>query len=151
MPTAPYPLHPEPITRSWIEQHPLWKIPLGLLTLLFLIASFGAFTIGIISGSFRNSDVYKQAMVQATANSQVRDQMGEPMKAGWFIFGELKIGATTGRANFSIPISGPHGKGRIRVVAHKNGGWRFTCLQVSVQGQTQIIDVLAVQPPARSF
>lgn len=152
MPTAPYPLRPEPMTRSWIERHPLWKIPLGLLTLLFLIASFGAFTIGIISGSFRNSDVYKQAMAQAAANSQVRDQIGEPMKAGWFIFGELKIGTTTGHANFSIPVSGPRGKARIRVVAYKNSAWKFICLQVSVQGQSQIIDLLAVQsPPVRDF
>ena len=152
MPTAPYPLRPEPMTRSWIERHPLWKIPLGFLTLLFLMASFGAFTIGIISGSFRNSDVYKLAMAQAVANSQVRDQIGEPIETGWFIFGELKIGATTGHANFSIPISGPRGKARIRVVAYKNGSWRFNCLQVYVHGQSQTIDLLAIpSPPVRDF
>ena len=152
MPTPPYSLHPEPMTRSWIERHPLWKIPLGLLTLLFLIASFGAFTIGIISGSFRNSDVYKQAMAEAAANWQVRDQIGDPIRAGWFIFGELKLGGSTGRANFSIPISGARGKGRIRVVANKNEVWRLTILQVYVQGRSEAIDLLSIQPPpARDF
>lgn len=115
------------------------------MTLLFLIASFGAFTIGILSGSFRNSEVYKQAMAQASASWQVRDQIGEPIKAVWFIFGELKLGGSTGHANFSIPISGPRGKGRIRVVANKNEVWRFTSLQVYVQGQRQVIDLISMQ------
>lgn len=148
MPAAPYPLHPEPMTRSWIERHPLWKIPLGFLTLLFLMAAFGAVTITIISTSFRGSDVYKQAMAQAAANSQVRDQIGEPIQSGWFIFGELKLGGSTGRANFSIPVSGPRGKGRIQVVALKNGVWEFSCLLVHVEGQPGSIDLLSIQPPA---
>ena len=147
MPTAPYPLHPEPMTASWIERHPLWKIPLGLATLLLLLAVFGAITLSIITASFRGSDVYQQAMEKASANQRVRNQIGEPITAGWFMFGELKVGASTGRANFSIPISGPHGKGRIRVIAYKNSIWRFTCLQVDVVGESQPIDLLAIQPP----
>jgi len=136
------------MTRSWIERHPLWKIPLGCLTLLFLMAAFSAITIGSISITFRSSDVYKQAIARAAANVQVRDQVGDPMKAGWFIFGDLKYNGSSGSANFSIPISGPRGKGRIRVVAYKNQVWRFTYLQVYVLGQSQAIDLLSFQPPA---
>jgi hypothetical protein len=135
------------MTRSWIERHALWKIPLGCLTLLFLIAAFGTITIGIISITFRSSDVYKQAIARAAANLQVRDQVGDPMKAGWFIFGDLKYNGRSGSANFSIPISGPRGKGRIRVVAYKNEVWRFTYLQVYVDGHSQALDLLSIQPP----
>ena len=116
------------------------------------MAAFGAVMIFIISTSFRASDVYKQAMSEATRNSQVRGQIGEPVRAGWFIFGELKYSGAGGYANFAIPISGPRGKGRIRVVAYKNGVWRFTSLQVYVEGQTQPIDVLSIHPaPERDF
>lgn len=146
MPTAPYPLQPEPLTRSWIERHPLWKIPVGCLTLLLLMAVFGAVALIIISGTFRSSDVYKQAVSQATGNVQVREQIGEPIKAGWFIFGELKYAGDSGHANFSIPISGPRARGSIRVIAHKDGVWRFTCLLVVVEGQPQPIDLLSIQP-----
>ena len=149
MPTPPYPLHPEPMRRSWLEHHPGWKIPLGCLTLLFLIAIFGLLTMTIIIASFRSSDVYKQALVKAAESQQVRDLMGEPIRAAWLISGDLHVNGSTGNANLSIPISGPRGKGVIRAVAFKSEGvWRFTYLKVKVEGQDESIDLLSVQPPA---
>lgn len=147
MPTAPYPLRPEPMIRSWIERHPLSKIPFGCLILLLLMAGFGAVTVAIINASLRSSDVFKQSMSQAAANLQVREYLGEPIQAGWFISGQLKVNGSAGRADLAIPISGPRGKGRIRIAAYKNGAWRFTCLQVYVEGQSQAIDLLSIQPP----
>jgi len=147
MGTPPYPLHPEPMRRSWIERNPLWKIPLGCLTLLLLMALFGIGLISFISATFRHSDAFKQAMTRASKNLEVREQMGEPIRAGWIVVGDLKLNGSTGYANFSIPISGPKGKGRIRVIANKNGVWRFSYLQVYIDGQERSIDLLSVQPP----
>ena len=150
MTTPPYPLQPKPMKRSWIERNPLWKIPLGCLTLILLMIVFGGVTIGIVTASFRNSEVYKQAMAQASSHPQVRESIGEPLKAGWFVFGELKVGSGTGSANFSIPVSGPRGHGRIRVIAYRNNDvWRFTLLQVYVQNTSQNIDLLSIQPPPK--
>lgn len=149
MSTPPYPLHPEPMKKSWIEQNPYWKIPLGCLTLVFLLGLFFAIVMTIVTTSFRNSDVYKQALAQAASNSQVRDLIGEPLKPAWLISGQLNVSGSTGNANLLIPISGPRGKGAIRAVANKTGGvWRFTYLQVSVDGQPASIDLLSIQPPA---
>jgi len=148
MPTPPYPLHPEPMKRNWLERRPLWKIPLGCLTLLFLIALFGLIVLTIITASFRSSDVYRRALAQAAESPQVRDLMGEPIRAAWLVSGDLHVSGSTGNANLSIPISGPRGKGVIRAVASKSGGvWRFTYLQVTVEGQSESIDLLSVQPP----
>lgn len=144
----PYALHPESIKKSWIEQHPLWKIPLGLLLLVLLIAIGGTILVSVVLASFRNSDVYKEAMTRASANAQVRERMGEPIQAGWFVSGQLNVSGSTGTANLSIPIAGPRGKGVIRAVASKNGVWRFGCLQVEIRDQPGIIDLLSVQPPA---
>lgn len=146
MPLPPYPLLPRPIERSWIERHPLCKIPLGCLTLVLLMAFFGMGVLLIVTVSFRSSDVYNQAMVKARANAQVRQELGEPIKAGWFIAGQLNVSGSTGNADFSIPIKGPRDRGRIRVVAHKNQVWRFTCLQVYVEGPARWIDLLSVEP-----
>jgi hypothetical protein len=52
--------------------------------------------------------------------------------------------------NFAIPIAGPRGKGRIRVVAYKNEVWRFTLLQVYVEGQLQPIDLLSTPATTRA-
>jgi len=149
MSTPPYPLRPQPMKKSWLEQNPSWKIPLGFLTLIFLIALFFAIVITVVTASFRSSDVCKQALAQATSNSQVRELIGEPLKPARLISGQLNVSGSTGNANLSIPISGPRGKGTIRAVANKTGGiWRFTCLQVSVDGQPTSIDLLSIQPPA---
>jgi hypothetical protein len=136
--------------KSWLEQNARWKIPLGCLTLLFLVGMFVALVMTVITTSFRNSDVYKQAIAQATANPQVRAQIGEPIKADWLISGELKVSNDTGSANLSIPISGSRGRGTIRAVASKSGGvWRFSCLQVLVVGHRSGIDLLPTAPPAQ--
>jgi hypothetical protein len=75
--------------------------------------------------------------------------MGEPIHPGWFISGQLNVSGTTGNADLSIPVSGPRGKGVIRAVAVKiEGVWRFTTLQMNIQGTTASVDLLSVQPPA---
>jgi hypothetical protein len=150
MPTPPYPLHPEPMQKSWLEQHPRWKIPLGCLILIFLIGVFVTVLLTIISTSFHSSDVYKLAMATATEDLQVRQQIGEPVQSAWFITGQLHVNGSSGDADFSIPTSGPRGRGLIRAVAHKRGGvWRFSYLQLRVEGQPGNIDLLSVQPPPK--
>ena len=149
MSKPPYPLVPRPMQKSWLERHPRWKIPLGFLTLILLIAVFGAVVMTVVTTSFRSSDVYKQALAKAGESLQVREQIGEPIQAAWLISGDLHLNGSTGNANLSIPISGPRGRGLIRAVASKSGGvWRFSFLQVSVAGQGVCIDLLSVQPPA---
>jgi hypothetical protein len=148
MTTPPYPLHPEPLTKSWIERRPLWKIPLGCLILFLLIGIFGSIVMTIITTSFHNSDVYKQALAKAVENSQVRGAIGEPIHPGWFVSGQLNVSGGTGSADLLIPISGPRGSGSIRAVATRNRGvWRFTDLQVSIKSHPEAIDLLSVQPP----
>jgi amino acid transporter len=147
MTTPPYPLHPEPIKKSWLERNPLWKIPLGCLTLFVLIAAFGIILMTVITSSFRQSDVYKLAIAQATANPQVREQIAEPIKPDWLISGELNVSGSSGKANLVIPVSGPRGRGSIQAVAQKSGGvWRFTFLQVDVVNQSTGIDLLSAEP-----
>ena len=106
MTTPPYPLQPQPLRRSWIEQHPNWKIPLGCLTLFLLIAVFVLCLMAVITSAFRSSDVYKQAVAKAGENQQVRNLIGEPVKPAWLISGQLNVSGSTGNANLSIPISG---------------------------------------------
>ena len=144
MPTAPYPLQPQPIEKSWIERHPLWKIPLGCLTLFVLMAGFAVLVITIVETSFRHSEVYQRALTMASTNHQVREEIGEPIEAGWFVSGQLNVNGSSGKADLSIPVGGNRGKGRIRAVAYKSGGlWTFTWLQVNVDGYREAIDLLS--------
>jgi hypothetical protein len=133
--------------KSWLDLNVGWKIPLGCLTLLFLVGMFVGLLMMVITTSFRSSDVYKQAVALASANEQVHAQIGDPIKADWLISGELKVSNDSGKANLSIPISGSRGRGTIRAVASKSGGvWRFSCLRVIVGGHRSVIDLLSVTP-----
>ncbi len=145
----PYPLHPQPMQRSWLERDALWKIPLGCLVLLLLAGVFVTVLIAVITASFHNSVAYQQALAKASENQQVRDLIGEPIKAGWFSSGQISVNGGTGKADLSIPISGPRGKGTIRAIARKNGVWNFTWLQVTIEGRSQSINLLPDQssPP----
>jgi len=147
MVTPPYPLRPDPIERSWVERHPLWKIPLGGVVLLLLMAAFGILAITIVTASFRHSEVYQRAVTIASGNSQVRQQIGDPIEAGWFVSGQLNINGSSGKADLAIPIKGSRGKGRIRAVAYRSGGvWTFTWLQVNLEGHGEPIDLLSREP-----
>ena len=136
--------------KSWLDQHPRSKIPLGCLTVLFLIGMFVVLVMTIVTASVHSSDVYKEAMARAAADENVRAQIGNPIKADWLIAGELKVSKHTGSADLSIPISGSRGRGTIRAVASKSGGvWRFSSLQVIVTGHSSTIDLLPGASPAQ--
>jgi len=147
MPNPPYPLNPQPLRKSWIEQHPYAKIALGLLLLFVLMGSFIVILFTIILSSFHGSEVYQQAIARARTDPQVVQELGEPVRPGWLILGELKTSNDTGKADLQIPISGPRGKAQIRAIAEKSEGvWRFSCLQVVVGGKDPI-DLLKSSPP----
>jgi hypothetical protein len=148
MTQPPYPLLPTPLKKGWFERHPRWKIPLGCLTLIVLAGCFAAGVMTLVFTSFHKSDVFQQAMAKAKDNVQVRDAMGEPIRAAWMVMGNLHINGGSGSADMAIPISGPRGKAVIRLVAHKDGGvWKFTFLQVTINGRDGNIDLLSIQPP----
>jgi hypothetical protein len=134
--------------RGWLERNPRWKIPLGGLILFCLLGGFAAITMTGVSASFHSSEVYRQAVARCAADPQASERLGEPIRPGWLVLGELHVNGSEGAADFSIPVSGSRGKGSIHTVAVKSAGvWRFTTLQVNVEGAGAPIDLLSVEPP----
>jgi hypothetical protein len=130
--------------KSWLERRPYWKIPAGFLMLLL----FAAGVLTLVEVAFQHSEVSKQAAARARENPRVSQLLGEPIVVGRIILGNIHIKGSVGHADLAIPISGPNGKGVIRAVANKRAeGWRFTFLQVDVDGQDRPIDLLSAQPP----
>jgi Cytochrome oxidase complex assembly protein 1 len=135
--------------KGWLDQHPRWKIPGGCLILILLIGGFVTVLLTVITTSFHNSDVYKQATSRAIENPQVRAALGEPIQLAWLVSGQLNVNGSTGSANLSIPIYGPRARGTIHAAAYKSGGvWRFSQLDVGIAGKQESIDLLSTQPPS---
>ena len=97
-------------------------------------------------GAMKSTDVYKGAVGFAKADPRVAKALGTPLDDG-LVQGNISTfssssGGDTGRANYTISISGPKGKGEIRAVAKKSGTtWTFSTLVLVVEGTGEKIDL----------
>jgi hypothetical protein len=134
--------------KGWFDRNWKWILPVGCLGFVVLSSAFVGGVFLLVETSFRNSDVCAQALARAQADPQVVAGIGQPLKAGWLITGDINVYGSSGRADVSIPIIGPNGKGKIYAVARKTAGvWEFETLQVEVQGRPERIDLLRIEPP----
>jgi len=146
-PAPPYPLVPGPVKRSWLDRHARWKIPLGCLIAILLLCAFVAIIFTVIEVSFSKSVVYQHALARAGRSPEVVRRIGEPLKPGRVLLGQLNVSGSTGNANMSIPITGPHGKATIILDARKVGGaWVFRTLCVQFDGQSGTVNLLEGAP-----
>ena len=128
---------------TWFARNWKWLLPVGILLSLLLFASFVGGIFLVVESSFQHSDSYVQALARVRADPLVVQKIGQPINAGWLVSGSINVSGNSGDADFSIPITGPKGKGTLYVVAKKTAGsWEFRTLQVEVPGATERIDLL---------
>ena len=146
-PPPPYPLVPGPVTRSWLDRHARWKIPLGCLIVILLFCAFVAVIFTVLDVSFRNSIVYQEALARAGRSPEVASRIGEPLQPGRVLQGQLNVSGSTGSAKMAIPITGPRGKATILLDARKvDGGWVFRTLDVQFEGHLDSVSLLESTP-----
>lgn len=113
---------------------------LGCLGILAVVALCVGGLFFLITGSFRSSDVYQEALTAAQNDPEVQAELGAPIEAGWFVMGSMETAGLSGTADLRIPIHGPDGSGMLFASARReNGVWRFYTLAVQVDGQDSLI------------
>ncbi len=113
---------------------------LGTLGIFVVVIAFIGLIFYLVTGSFRSSPVYLQAMDAAQHDPRVTTALGTPIQSGWIITGEISEQGLAGDANLAIPISGPLKGGTLYAAARKgNGVWQFYTLAVQVDGSSDII------------
>lgn len=128
-------------------------ILLGCGVLIALFIAFIVFVIFVAGAAMRSSDPYKAAMAAAKNDPRVAEALGSPIEPGWFTRGSISTENSAGNADLTIPISGPKGKGSIRVVGTKEGGrWSYSTMTVTPE-KGDAIDLLTEEststaPPA---
>lgn len=128
---------------NWFSRNWKWAVPTGCLTVLVLFAGFAAAIVFFVFGVMKSSDVYAQALERARAAPAVVEALGTPIEEGLFMSGSINVSGPSGHADIAIPLSGPHAKGTLYVVADKSAGeWRFRTLQLAVDGGGKRIDLL---------
>jgi hypothetical protein len=127
---------------SWWNRNWKWFLPVIIVGSIAMFVCFFAMVFTFVTGTMKSSGAYKQAVTTAHADTRVVDALGSPLKQGVFISGNINLNNSSGRANLSIPISGPKGKGTIYVVAIKTAGaWNFSKLLVQIEATSEKIDL----------
>jgi hypothetical protein len=107
------------------------------------MAALVGLVLTIAMGSVKATDAYREAVDRAQSSPQVHAALGEPVKVGWLVSGNVHVSGPSGDADLSIPLSGPLGKGTLYATARKQAGrWRYEVLEVGVEGRKDRIDLI---------
>jgi hypothetical protein len=133
--------------KAWYENPWLWGgcgCCGGCLVLpLLLIALAG----GTAFVAVARTGVLQDAKEIARNHPALQQALGEPVEVGWMMQGNINVSNDRGEADFSLPVSGPHGEGRLYVEAEKvDGEWIFRDLYAVVDGIEEPIDLLGSGP-----
>lgn len=132
-----------PLEPSWFSRNWKWLVPGGCLSALVVFGAFFALVLSIVFGSMKASDPYRLAMDRATVSPAVTQALGTPIKAGFFVSGNISVDGASGSADLEIPLSGPKGKGTVYVEAKKAvGQWTFSRLVFEAVETRQRFDLL---------
>jgi len=138
------PLHAEtPRTATYSSRPWRRKVGLGLQAIL-AIAAFLVVLLIFVEYEIKSSQVYQRSCAEARSSAEVIEIVGQPISVGWFASGEITQSSNgTGQARLTIPLSGPKGKGVIKVEAGRVAGrWRFSILRFISPGGAPKVDLL---------
>ena len=138
------PMPPPPPEESSRRSSRLWLLlPAGCLGVFVLLGFLVFAGIAFVMNTLRSSDVYADALAAAEANPAVVEALGEPIKGGFLISGDIHYHGGSGEASLAIPISGPEGGATIYADAiMTEGDWAFTQLVVRIGETGERIDLL---------
>jgi hypothetical protein len=95
-----------------------------------------------VFGMIKSSDAYKTALARAKSDPRVTAAIGTPIKEAWYVSGNTNVSGGSGKADLSIPITGPKGGATIYAVATKFAGeWQYSKLVVKVERTGETIDL----------
>ena len=136
---------PEP---SWWSRNWKWVVPVGCLGgLVVFVGSILLFVFlvyGVVTTAIRSSDRVRGGMSRARAHPELKAALGEPIESGFWLGGNINVSGASGRADLSIPISGPKGSGTMYIVGTKSDNrWQYSIMEVEVAGRPSRVNLLA--------
>lgn len=101
--------------------------------------------IGLIFGGVRTmmikSDSYQYAREALSESQEAEDAVGAPFEPGWLFSGSVSVSNGRETADYSFPVSGPNGSGKVYVRGEcDRGECDFRTLELEAKGQR--IDLL---------
>jgi hypothetical protein len=132
----------QPSKQTWWSRNWKWVVPVGCLAPVLVCGGAIALIIVVVFGAIKSSEPYTEALAKARANQEVKALIGEPIEPGYFVNGSIEVSGPSGKADFSIPISGPKKSATLHVVGTKAAGkWEYSTLEVAPEGSDKRIDL----------
>ncbi|HEX8502126.1 MAG TPA: cytochrome c oxidase assembly factor Coa1 family protein [Pyrinomonadaceae bacterium] len=142
---------PQPQRKGCLGRNWKWMLPVGCLGLILGgVLLFGGI-VYVAMSAIKSSDVYRGALGVAQAHPAAVERLGQPVKDGWFVQGNINYSGGGGNANFEIPVSGPKKSGTLRVSAvNSDGAWMYEKLDLAVEGgeTVSLLDRNVARPAA---
>ena len=130
--------------KSWWKRNWVWVVPTGGCgcVVVFVIMLVGGIFAGV-NTIFTSSAPYQEALTEVQNNQQIIELLGEPIKKSGMMQGSISYSNDDGEADFSIPIEGPKGEGRLYIIGKKqNGIWTYSELEVRIYQNNEVINLL---------
>jgi len=105
-----------------------------------------------VNGKLKDSEPYQFAMAAAQRDETVAAALGSPLTAGSVTSGSFNQSNFRSSYNMAVPISGPKGKGTLRIVASKvatDADWTYDTLDVVVSSTKATIELSKKAPPPK--
>ncbi len=119
------------------------KVGCGCLVLVML--SFGgcsAFVFGLFA-MLRSSDAYETSLQLAQQNQAVLQELGSPVKAGFWVLGSTSYSGNSGAVDISFSVSGPNGSGKLYVIGEKDRNiWTYSKMDFISDDNDHRVDLL---------
>src|SRR5215203_4561816 len=127
----------QPQQKGCLGRNWKWMLPVGCLGLILAGVLFVGGIVFVAMSAIKSSEVYQGALKVVQTHPTAVGRLGEPIKDGWFVTGNVKIDAGGGRADFNVPVSGPKGSGTLYVRAvSPDGAWMYEQLDLAAGGET---------------
>lgn len=89
----------------------------------------------------KNNEPYRDSVAAVEANPEAAAALGTPVEPGFLPSGNISTTNGEGSVDLSIPVSGPNGKGTIKVVGTKASGateWTYQTWELQIPGREAI-------------
>jgi hypothetical protein len=135
------------VKADWLSKNWKWFVPVFCLLVTLVIGALVAVVMSFALRSLKSGELYQQAVATARLNTELSEALGRPLKEGVFASGTFKYTNTSGRAEITIPVSGPRGSGTITLKARRTTEpWLITSLVAEIAETKRNIDLLERAP-----
>jgi len=124
---------------AWERKARRWVV-LGLVGVVSGVFGIGLVTLHMSYAMLKKTEVMQEAVRKVIANRRVVEILGEPIRVGWSVTGEIEDLPDRGTARLDFSVLGSKGLAKVALRADKSptGQWRYLLLEVKPVGSSSV-------------